>query len=148
LFLLFATTGVTNVSKSFNKDVFIQGVGMGRSVLRKIKIQDKFSDWFQSESEDLFVYRAQDGAIFKIEYCYDKPYNECALLIESPNRIQHLKVSDGEGNLGRHKETPIYLERAGGDANAVVENLCEAISHLSTEEEQTIKLFLEENGVV
>jgi len=65
--------------------------------------------WFCDKDFDLYTWHNTAGDIVRFELCYDKSQNERALVWDRKSGYAHVKVDDGEEELGRYKMTPIYV---------------------------------------
>ena len=65
--------------------------------------------WFSSEDFDLILWLNEDDSYWGFELCYDKYYDERALIWRPSDGFQHVAVDDGERESGRYKATPIIV---------------------------------------
>jgi hypothetical protein len=57
--------------------------------------------WLYDKDFDLYIWHNAAGDIVRFELCYDKPQNERALIWDRKSGYAHVKVDDGEEELGR-----------------------------------------------
>jgi len=65
--------------------------------------------WFYDKNYDLYTWHNAAGDIIRFELCYDKTQKERTLTWDRKSGYAHVKVDDGEEELGRYKMTPIYV---------------------------------------
>jgi hypothetical protein len=75
--------------------------------------------WFNSESEDLIVWYADDGSIFGFQLCYDRLRSERALTWLPETGFSHDRIDDGEGVGLAHKRSPVLVPDGVFDARDV-----------------------------
>ena len=78
--------------------------------------------WFHSQDEDLFVWYADDGAIFGFQLCYDKQATEKALTWLPHSGFSHNHIDSGEDKtVDRllYKRTPVLVADGVVDVSAL-----------------------------
>ena len=65
--------------------------------------------WFGDEFFDLILWQDREGKIVKFELCYEKELNEHAIIWSEKSGFSHLRVDDGESELGKYKMSPILV---------------------------------------
>jgi hypothetical protein len=68
---------------------------------------DAYRRWFSSDALDLIVWYDQSGSAQGFHLCYDKGRDEQAIVWSVNGGLASATVDDGEGDLSRHKGSPI-----------------------------------------
>ena len=89
--------------------------------------------WFNSASEDLIVWYAEDNSIFGFQLCYGRPVSESALTWLPKPGFTHNRIDDGEGVGLAHKRTPLLMSDSSFDAEALLDKFGEISGVLPNE---------------
>ena len=96
--------------------------------------------WFYDKDFDLYTWHNTAGDIVRFELCYDKSQNERALIWDRKSGYSHVKVDDGEEELGRYKMTPIYVADGVFDYKRIGKAFKEASNNIEQELAQFVYL--------
>jgi hypothetical protein len=89
--------------------------------------------WFYDKDFDLYTWQNMVGEIVRFELCYDKSKNERALIWDRKSGYAHVKVDDGEEELGRYKMSPIFAEDGVFDYTRIGKAFKAASKHIEQE---------------
>lgn len=101
--------------------------------------------WFNSESEDLIVWYADDGSISGFQLCYDRPRSERALTWLPQTGFSHDRVDDGEGVGIAHKRSPVLVPDGVFDPGAVAMRFREISAQLPGDVVEFVSAKLKEH---
>ncbi len=96
--------------------------------------------WFSDDYFDLIVWVDETDNIIEFQLCYNKLYDQRALIWQKKLGFRHDLVDDGEGRPGKYKATPILVP----DGRFEREEIAEKFRKESRKIEDRISTFVYE----
>ncbi|MCP4750517.1 MAG: hypothetical protein GY866_06465 [Proteobacteria bacterium] len=107
-------------------------------MLREIKNIKQYSKettkrWFTDDYFELYLWQDAVGKVTRIELCYDRAGNERSMTWDLVSGYAHVKIDDGEGQVGNYKMSPIMVADGIFDWKRIAESFRESARNLEAD---------------